>query len=59
VEGAAGGELGRLDAGEGLPIDAERIEADGEEAEATRRRDDDAKGLAIDLYGDGTAASGL
>jgi hypothetical protein len=59
AEGAAGSQLGRFDAGKGLAVDAEGVEADGEETETLGRRDDDAKRLAVNFYGHGPRASGL
>lgn len=59
AEGATGGELGRFDAREGLAIDTEGVEPDGKEPEPLGARNHDAQRFAVDLYGDGTAASGL
>ena len=59
AERAAGGQLGRFDARKGLAVDAEGVEANGKEPEAFGTWNHDTQRFAVDLYGDGTAASGL
>jgi hypothetical protein len=59
AKGAAGGQLGRFDAWEGLAVDTESVEPDGKKPEALGTWNHNAQRFAVDLYGDGTAASGL
>jgi hypothetical protein len=59
AEGAAGGQLGGLDGGKGLAVNAEGVEAHGKEPKTFGCRDDDALRLAIDFYGDRPCTGGL